>query len=133
MRKLSIKPILSVVLSIAFLYACEGGTTFTKTINNQSSDTISFKLFHARTDKFVETRTICPNQSAEIYNDYRERKFVGDSYECIEEYDTIKPKVFSGKSLKKDIMNADNWVKDSKGGRKSREDCTFTVRSKDIQ
>lgn len=117
-------------LIILFL-SCEGGTTFTKTIDNKSSESITVKLitiYGSNTHLTIET-----NESKEIYWDDQIGSFVDDSYTCTQIIDSVEIKVTNNKTLIKDIRNPDNWIRKSKDGRNSREDCIFKVTNNDLQ
>ncbi len=53
------------ILTLLFLYSCEGGTTFTKEINNASSETLTVSLYSS---SWSDTNTtIGPNERKDIY------------------------------------------------------------------
>ena len=112
------------------LSACEGGTTFTKTVENQSSESISLKVFSAYGSN--SSTTINPDESVEIFIDDKLGSFTDTTYHCTQELDSIQVMISDGKTLVKDIMNSENWTSESKGGRNSREDCTFVITNEDI-
>ena len=119
------------LLGIAlFLISCEGGTTFTKTIHNNSSYTITVSLYSILNGTSIST--IPSLAYEEFYWDDQERRFVDDSYSCTQEFDSLIVSVSKDKTLLKDIMNPNNWVKNSSGGRMSREDCVFIISNDDI-
>jgi hypothetical protein len=122
--------LVSVTLLIA-LSSCEGGTTFTKTIENKSSEEISFKMFtiYGSNNSYV----INPNESKEVYWDDQMGAFVDASYSCTLEIDSVQLTISNGRILKKDIMDDENWIRISKDGRNSREDCIFIIVDEDLQ
>ncbi len=111
--------------------SCEGGTTYTKTIDNKSSDTITLKLYSTYLND--QTFTINPIVSQEIYWDDQMGSFAGDSYNCNQEVDSVEISISNNKKLIKDIINSENWIRESKDGRYSREDCTFIINDDDLQ
>jgi len=121
-----------VIIFVLVVFAsCEGGTTYTKTIENKSSDTILLTIFSAYLND--QSFTINPNDSQEIYWDDQMGSFVGDSYSCTQEIDSMEITISNNKVLMKDIMNSVNWIRESKDGRNSREDCTFIITDEDLQ
>ena len=120
-----------VVLMIPALLSCEGGTTFTKRVHNQSGDTlvvITYSLYAS--DVPV---TIVPGASQEVFWRDEMGRFVDDSYTCTLDLDSMRILVSGGKTLLSDPMDGDNWIRQSKDGRNSREDCTFTVTDEDLR
>jgi hypothetical protein len=113
------------------LSSCEGGTTFTKTIENKSSETITVRVYSIY--DAGESVTINANESAQIYWDDQMGFFVDNSYTCTNLIDSIAVSISNNKTLLKDVMNADNWIRESKDGRNSREDCTFAFTDNDLQ
>ena len=119
-------------ITILFLLtSCEGGTTFTKTIDNNSSETITVKLFTIYGD--YEPVTINTNGSKEIYWDDQMGSFVDDSYSCTQIIDSVELSITNNKVLIIDIMDSNNWIRESKDGRNSKEDCTFIITNEDLQ
>jgi len=119
-------------LSLLFLIiACEGGTTFTKTIDNKSSESITIKL--SMNTGYEESFTILSNETKQIYWDDQLGRFVDETYSCTQSIDSIEITISNNKTLNKDILNSENWQKESKDGRNSREDCTFLVTDADIE
>lgn len=119
------------LLLLLLASACEGGTTFTKTIDNKTDETIIIQLF--TTYGNTEAISIHSNHSKEIYWDDQMGRFVDENYCCTQIIDSVKITITHEKTLLKDIMNPDNWLKNSKNGRNSREDCTFTITNKDLR
>jgi|GEM_PF-1833231 len=119
------------IISLFFWTSCEGGTFFTKTIDNKSSETITVKLFTIYGDN--NTVMINSNEAKEIYWDDHIGSFVDENYNCTEMIDSVVLSISSGKKLTKDIMNPDQWIRNSKGGRNAREDCVFTITNNDFQ
>jgi hypothetical protein len=114
-----------------FLSACEGGTTFTKSLDNKSSETITIKLFtkYGPTDEV----TVNPNESKIVFWDDQERTFTDDSYTCTDLIDSTYVNISNGKTLLKNIMESNNWTRESKGGRNAKENCIFTITNSDLQ
>ncbi|MGB0863131.1 MAG: hypothetical protein ACPG19_01880 [Saprospiraceae bacterium] len=129
MRKMTIRYLF--IISIVFIYSCEGGTTFSKIVDNKSTETITIKM----TTSFggEQEHTIAPNETKTIYLYDVERLFADDTYNCIEEFDSVKIEISNNKTLEKDFFNDNNWENESSGGRNSKEKCTFTVLEDDIQ
>ena len=121
----------SLITLMILLTSCEGGTTFTKTIDNKSSESITVKLFTIYGSN--ESLTVNSNVSKEIYWDDQMGSFVDDSYTCTQIIDSVEITITNNKTLTKSIMNPDNWIRESKDGRNSREDCTFIITDDDIQ
>ena len=117
--------------AIFLLYSCEGGTTFTKAINNTSSETLTVTLH--TTFGSQDAMTINPNEQKDIYFDDYMGLFVSDAYSCTSDFDSITVDVSNGKILIMDLTDENNWTKVSKDGRNSREDCTATISDSDLQ
>ena len=116
---------------ILLLAACEGGTTFTKTIENKSSESITVVLFTTLGEK--NEAVINPNTTKEIYWNDMIGSFVDNTHNCTTLIDSIYLGISNNKVLTKDIMNAANWDRASAKGRNAREDCTFTIYNTDLQ
>ena len=116
---------------ITILSSCEGGTTFTKSIENRTTETIRVKLqtIYSSQDEI----TINPNESKQIFRDDQMGRFVDNSYMCTQLIDSVEISITNNKILTKDIMNSNNWQRMSKGGRNSKEDCLFIISDEDIQ
>lgn len=121
----------SLVTTLLFFASCEGGTTFTKHLVNNSSETITVRGL--RVIGPSDSTVIKPGESQLIYWDYTLGLFTPNNYDCVYEFDTFELGVSNGKILVKDIYDADNWSRESKGGRKSEENCTFTVTNDDLE
>ncbi len=127
------KLVLGITLPLLYLVltSCEGGTTFTKKVNNQSGDTLIVATYSVyASDKPV---TIPPGTSKEVFWHDQLGGFVDDSYSCTDELDSLLISTSGGKSLLTDPMDENNWSRQSRDGRNSREDCTFTVTDEDLQ
>ena len=122
---------LFVLLTISLIVGCEGGTTFTKRIENNSNDEITIKLYTIYGP--TESHTILPNESKLIYWDDQMGVFVGNSYTCTQIIDSAEVNISVNKSLIKDILDPNNWNRISKDGRNSKEECTFVISPNDIQ
>jgi hypothetical protein len=116
---------------VFFFTACEGGTTFTKYIDNKTSETITIKLFTNFGPS--EEVTVNPNERKIIFWNDQERIFTDDSYTCTYLIDSIHVNISNGKTLLKNIMDSNNWSRDSKGGRNAKEICIITITNNDLQ
>lgn len=121
----------SLITLMILLTSCEGGTTFTKTIDNRSSESITVQLFTIYGS--YESLTVNSNVSKEIYWNDQMGSFVDDGYTCTQIIDSVEITITNNKTLTKSIMNPDNWIRESKDGRNSREDCIFIITDDDIQ
>ena len=121
----------NLITLMILLTSCEGGTTFTKTIDNRSSESITVKLFTIYGS--YESLTVNSNVSKEIYWNDQMGSFVDDSYTCTQIIDSVEITITNNKTLTKSIMNPDNWIRESKDGRNSREDWIFIITDDDIQ
>jgi hypothetical protein len=119
------------LMAITLFSACEGGTTFSKRIENRSSETIKVKLFTVFGP--ADETTILPNESKQIFWYDKMGLFVDEAYTCVQLIDSIELEITNNYSLVKDIMNPDYWERVSKGGRNSTEDCVFVISSDDLQ
>ena len=119
------------ISAIFILPSCEGGTTFTKSIDNRTSDTVRVKL-HTIYDSKNEI-TINPNESKQIFWDDQMGSFVDDYYTCTQLIDSVEISITDNKVLTKDIMDSNNWERLSEGGRNSKEDCFFIISEENIQ
>lgn len=118
------------ILAAFFMFSCKGGTTFTKIIDNKSTETVTIKTF--TTIYGEQNHIIKPNEAKTIYLYDKERGFVDDTYSCIEEFDSIEFSLSNNKTLVKDILNEGNWENESSGGRNAQEKCTFSISDNDI-
>lgn len=114
-----------------FLAGCEGGTTFTKTIDNRTADTIAIRIwtYFGNTD----TLLVEPETMREVYWNDLMGRFTDESYNCLEMVDSIYIDVMGPRELIKDITDPGQWQRERTGGRNSREDCTFTIQESDLQ
>jgi hypothetical protein len=119
------------LLIIFLITACEGGTTFTKVINNKSSESITIVIYtrYGSTGEMV----INAHEYKTVFTDEQNRSFVGDSFNCTSLIDSVDFNISNGKILIKDIMNSANWIQKSTKGRNSREDCIFEITDNDLQ
>jgi hypothetical protein len=127
------KLFLSITLPALYLIlnSCEGGTTFTKKVHNKSSDTLIVTTYSTFANNMPVT--IVPGASKEIFWWDQMGHFVDDAYTCTGELDSLNISVSGGKTLLTDPMDVDYWIRESRDGRNSREDCTFTVTDEDLQ
>lgn len=121
----------AILVIVVILTSCEGGTTFTKTIENKTSETITVKLF--TTLGTQDPVSLSPNETKQVFWDDQMGRFTDNSYTCTTSIDSVQVSITNGKTLIKDIMNPDNWIRESKGGRNSKEDCTFIIKNSDLQ
>ena len=114
---MKIKSILyiSLITLIISLISCEGGTTFTKTIDNETAESITIKLTTIYGSN--EPVTIMSNESKAIFWDDQMGSFVDNSFTCTQIIDSVEITITNSKTLTKDIMNPDNWIRESKDGR----------------
>lgn len=114
-----------------FLTACEDETTFTKYLDNKSSETISIKLFtYCGPSKEV---TVNLTERKIIFWDHQESTFTDDSFTCTDLLDSTQVNIINGKTLLKNIFNSNNWTRESKVGRNAKENCIITVTNSDLQ
>ena len=127
------KTLLLSILTVALLtfISCEGGTTFTKHIENNSSETITIQLFQLDIDN-QDSYVIAPGENQVVFFQDILGLFVGKAYDCLSELDSISVSVSNNKSLIKDIMLDENWQSESMGGRNSKEKCTFQITDEDL-
>lgn len=130
-KKLNILLRFNALILVFFLPSCEGGTTFTKNIENKSFETITVKIFAASITNL--TVTLNPNETKQVFWDDQMGKFTDGSYTCTLFIDSFNVSITNGKTLIKDIMNPNNWFRESKGGRNSKENCTFIITNSDLQ
>lgn len=90
------------IFALIVLASCEGGTTYTKSIDNRSSETITIGLYAYYGNN--ETNTINPSESKAIFWDDQMGSFVDDNYSCTQEIDSIVLAISKNKILKKDII-----------------------------
>lgn len=121
---------LGLIFFFLTLISCEGGTTFTKHIENNTNDTLIVKLYlnYMGSDSI----NILPNETKEVYWDEIQGLFIGEEYYCASEIDSAHITTKNNKVLIKDILNSDNWLHESKDGRKSREFCLFIINENDL-
>jgi hypothetical protein len=122
---------LTIAIFTSVLIGCEGGTTFTKTIDNKSSESISVRIY---TDfGSGKSFNIGPGSATEVFWNDQMGMFTGDDFTCTQLIDSIQITISGNKQLVKDPMVSSNWIRESKNGRNSREDCTFIVTDNDLQ
>ena len=125
---------LALVLMLLFS-ACEGGTTYTKIIDNQSEDDLTVRL-QTTALSTAEVILIPARKSQTIYVQDFLGQFADDTYDCTTDIASIEIEVSNNLSLSlsKDPINPNNWMQESKKGkRNSTEVCTFVVRAGDFK
>ncbi|MEE4176319.1 MAG: hypothetical protein V2I46_02295 [Bacteroides sp.] len=130
MKKENLYVFVAIALML-FLGSCEGGTTFTKTLDNRSSEDITVKLY----THFGESSpvTVNSNEKKEIYWDDRMGHFVDETYTCTQIIDSVAIRVTNDKVLVIDFLDPANWTRESRDGRNAREDCTFVVTDEHLE
>ncbi len=109
--------------------ACEGGTTFTKSLTNNTSETITLSVFSS-SEREV---TIAPDETKSIWMEDHDRRFAGDDYTCVNELDSILVSVSNNKILLLDLMDSNNWMLETSDGRNATANCTITISEEDLQ
>lgn len=121
------------VLSLLFLMGCEGGTTFTKVVKNGSPETLTLKITTSFLHTDSETFVIEPGRQETIFWSDKTGFFTDGTYTCASEIETVSVSVSNGKNLVKSLLDANNWERESKGGRNSTEKCTFVLTDNDLE
>ncbi|MEN8225580.1 MAG: hypothetical protein ABFS05_09510 [Bacteroidota bacterium] len=116
---------LILLAGLSILVSCKGETTFSKRINNQSDETITAVVYMVNGN--IDSTLIGPKKIKEIYWDEKISSFVDASYSCLEEIDSISVTVTNNMILTKDIMDLNNWDRDSENGRNATESCEFFI------
>jgi len=114
------------------LISCEGGTTYTKSIQNDSSETLNVTTFSYYLGQ-QGFDGIQSGETREVYFIDLERQFSGPNYNCTEDVDSISVLTNSGKTLVQNILSREDWTRESMGGRMSREDCVITLTDSDFE
>lgn len=84
-------------LLLIFLSSCEGGTTYTKTIENNSSETLTvngYSVYWGNNSIIVGS-----DKTKDIWIDSQLGSFVNDSYQCTQGIDSIEVDVTDNKTL----------------------------------
>ncbi len=121
-----------ILLTIGFpflLYGCEGGTTFTKSIQNLTNEPFQLTV---RMENSSDTFQIEPMEELQFYWSDQMGYFTDDSYACVHEIDTISLQLIQGGSILIDPMDPASWMKLSESGRNSKEDCILIITPSDI-
>lgn len=121
------------LLALLLLTGCEGGTTFTKEVRNESSETLTLRLHTSFLTTASDTFRIEPGSRETIYWNDKTGLFTDGSYTCVSEIDSVSVSLSRGKRLVKSLLDPDHWDRESKGGRNSTEKCTFTFSDSDLQ
>lgn len=120
---------LMLMLALISLSSCEGGTTISKSLENNSSETIVVKGLVTGDSTIVN-----PGETQLIFWDDLQGVFLGDDgYTCIDGLDLIEVVISNSKTLIKDILNVDNWIEAREKGTNAEFNCTFSVSDTDIQ
>lgn len=118
-------------LLLIFLSSCEGGTTYTKTIENNSSETLTvngYSVYWGNNSIIVGS-----DKTKDIWIDSQLGSFVNDSYQCTQGIDSIEVDVTDNKTLVLDVLDNNNWIRESSGGRKSSVNCILEITDEDLQ
>jgi hypothetical protein len=133
MKVLKLSVYLTAASFILFLLnACEGGTTYSKAIENHSSETLTLEIYSAYGGS-ESPISIEPNSNKDIWVDYQQGSFAGNDYNCTQEFDSVKVIVSNNKTLATDMMEPNNWYNESSDGRNAKESCTFEVVDQDLE
>lgn len=125
------KPFFS--LALALLVGCEGGTTFSNIIDNQS-DSDLLVIVHVNTG-FIDTISLNRHSTQDIYWYDVMGRFVPDStiYKCSSPFISINILDLSFSEIAKDYNTDSVWTHSYKRGkRNSYESCTATITNDDI-
>ena len=122
----------SIVLVALMLCSCERGTTFYKTLLNNSDIPITITVYD-NVSRTNEVTTIDASSSADVYIYDLLGAFPDDSYRCLQEIDSFHIALPDDKILVKDIMNEENWSKEITGKKSLLAKCTLVVEQSDIQ
>ena len=115
--------------------ACEGGTDAHKEfINNTNSDLqlIIYRNDAIMTTDAVDTILVSANQHTDYYVGGGDRQFF-DYPDCLTEIDSIQVTVADGKTLIKNLMDVENWSKETSGNRSILHNCIIEINPEDIQ
>lgn len=124
------RSIILLIIGISFLlHGCEGGTTFTKSIQNLTNE--PFQLI-VRMENSTDTFQIDAMEELQFYWADQMGYFTDDSYTCLQEIDTISLQLIQGGLVLIDPMNPASWMKISESGRNSKEDCILIITPSDI-
>jgi len=102
-------------------------SSYYKYIDNVSSETLDLTLYSNSYIEPVITASIVPGQLIEVFEIDHERSFSGPEYTCSDEIDSVKIVTLNGAIFVGDFQNIERWMRESSGGRMSREDCTFEI------
>ena len=129
----TLKVVISLMLFVIcfMILSCECGTTYLKYVENNSTATIEIEIISF--DGTIQKSTVAPGKTTEIYVDDQLGSFPGENYRCTLEFHTVMVTVSDNLTLKKEIMNADNWFMTSKTGRNSIIKCYFSIRDEDLE
>ena len=122
---------LLLILLTVTLASCEGGTTFTKKIENQSEDTLTVFIYSYADQK--GPLSVPPGTAREIFWSDRMGMFVGEDYTCTDEIDSLAILVEGGKMITFDPLDDNRWFMEQKGGRNARVICTLVISGRDLQ
>ena len=119
--------------ALVLLIGCEGGTTFSNTLDNQS-DSDLLVIVHTNSG-FIDTISLNRHSSQYIYWDDQMGRFVPDSliYECSSPFASLSILDSSFSVIAKNYNTDSVWTHSYKRGkRNSYESCTATVTNDDI-
>ena len=113
--------------------SCEGGTTFSNTLDNQS-DSDLLVIVHTNSG-FIDTISLNRHSFQYIYWDDQMGRFVPDSliYECSSPFTSLSILDSSFSVIAKNYNTDSVWTHSYKRGkRNSYESCTATITNDDI-
>lgn len=114
--------------------ACEGETTYTKTITNNNTDTVSMSIY-SQWEYMEDSIFLLPKTSKIIYISSN----LGGTDTpmlCTTEFDSIFVSVSGDKVLKINIMDNDNWtyrINSNRNGSVVDHYCNFEIKDGDIE
>jgi hypothetical protein len=124
---------LIISLPLALLMGCEGGTTFTNSLDNQS-DSDLLVIIHTNTG-FIDTVSLHKHSSQTIYWTDEIGRFVPDStiYSCASPFTSLSILDLSFSEIAKNYHIDSVWTHSYKRGkRNSFESCTATITNDDL-
>jgi hypothetical protein len=126
--------ILIIPIILIALTSCEGETSYTKKIVNQSSDTVFFRIYSNYAGLIADSVYLLPQAEA-IFLMWTKLGGTNSDITCSEGIDSIQFSSESGKYLLKDFKDQNNWNysrKSNKRGSMVDHYCEFIVRQEDL-